>query len=171
MKIKRICMKMVCFFLCMVILGSSTLMVGAVYTTKEQVADIGKGKPDLIIEKIVIEPGDIPFTQDLYCRVKNIGDAIAYKTIWIKSDIYRCILLGKIPINFIGTETGGGNFVSGLRPGETINIPFAHSEDLPKFGFFKFSCEVNPDKTIDESIISNNFYSENLFVFLGSWSK
>src|SRR4030042_6053111 len=36
-----------------------------------------EGKPDLIIEDIVIGPGDTPYEQEFSCMVKNVGDASA----------------------------------------------------------------------------------------------
>ena len=161
---------MVCFFLCFVVLGSSTFMVGAAHTSEEQLGEISAGKPDLIIEKIVIKPGNIPYTHDLYCQVKNTGDANANGFIDIKSNVYR-YFFGVIPMIFGRTFTGSAARVSGLKPGDTMDIPFAHySEYLPTFGFFKFFCEVNPHITIDESAYNNNYYSEKLFVIFGDWS-
>ncbi|MCK5261174.1 MAG: hypothetical protein KAJ44_03260 [Thermoplasmatales archaeon] len=61
------------------------------------------------------------------------------------------------------------NHISGLDPGETIDIAFTTSVYLPRFGFYLFSCEVNPQLTIDEGKYSNNFYSEKSFAIFGNW--
>ena len=128
-----------------------------------------EGKPDLVIEDMVIKPGNFPNEQEFFCRVKNIGDVIAEKTIFVSVDIRMCFLLGMLPIYLIGTFDGGGNFVPGLYPGETIDIVFAYSYDLPRFGFYLFSCKVNPQQTIDEGKFSNNYHSEKSFVLFGNW--
>jgi len=130
---------------------------------------VSEGKPDLVIEDMVIKPGNFPNEQEFFCRVKNIGDVIAEKTIFVSVDIRMCFLFGMLPVYLIGTFDGGGNFVPGLFPGDTIDIVFAYSYDLPRFGFYLFSCEVNPQLTIDEGKYSNNFYSEKSFAIFGNW--
>jgi len=100
--------------------------------------------------------------------VKNIGDVIAERTIFVSGDVIR-YLFGILPIKFIGTFEGGGNYVPGLDPGETIDIVFAYSYDLPRFGIYKFFCEVNSRFTIDELRYTNNFYDEKSFVIFGNW--
>ena len=127
------------------------------------------GLPDLIIEDVRIEPGSFPYEQEFYCRLRNVGDVIVDVTISLSVKLQFCILLGMLPIHTIDSYIGAGNYVPGLNPGESIDIYFAHSDDLPRFGFYRFSCEVNPNSIIDEIDYNNNYYDEKSFVFLGYW--
>lgn len=105
-------------------------------------------KPDLIIEDIVIGPGDTPYEQELSCRVKNIGNASTPSDKFIDITVtVRWKTFGLLPLIPIREFTGsiGG---SSLAPGETIDIGFAGTDRLPMFGFYQFSCTVNPEPAL-----------------------
>ena len=147
-----------------------TLIIGGIITLLVlsiiPVVNAGEEKPDLIIEDIVIGPGDTPYEQELSCRVKNIGNASTPFDKFIDITItVRWKTLGLLPLIPVREFTGsiGG---SSLVPGETIDIGFAGTDRLPMFGFYQFSCTVNPEPIIDELNYSNNVYSETLLLFM-----
>ena len=129
------------------------------------------GKPDLIIENIIIEEygHHVPPNQMLCCRVKNIGDAAVEEKICVSIQVYRCLF--RFPIRFIGTYEGSSNPLTPLNSGETIDIEFAYDYNIPGFGFFQFKAEVNPDEIIDESNFQNNDYTEYDFRLFYWWTE
>jgi hypothetical protein len=125
-----------------------------------------EGKPDLIIEDLLIFPGHYPFEEEFRCQVKNIGNvSTPYDKDLDISITVRWKTFGLLPIIPVREFIGGTGGIS-LAPGETIKIPFATTYSMPVFGFYTFYCKVNPDYIIDESNIRNNLYTETvLFLF------
>ncbi len=123
-------------------------------------------KPDLIIEDIVIGPGDSAYEQELSCRVKNIGNTSTPSDKFIDITVtVRWKTFGLLPLIPVRKFTGsiGG---SSLASGDTIDIGFAGTDRLPLFWFYQFSCIVNPESTIDELNYSNNVHSETILFFM-----
>lgn len=131
--------------------------------------NIGEGKADLIIEKIVWEWSDtIPYVKDMSLVVRNIGDATVTEKIWIEV-LLRYYILGFIPshitYHYHGTSTPSG----GLEPGETVKIHFGDDNFILLVGWFRFECEVNPNHEIDEWDYGNNYYNAKYFKIFHWW--
>jgi len=128
-----------------------------------------EGKPDLVITDISISPGSMIGTHVCDCTIKNIGNSSTGDLIEIRIIVKRKPL-GIFPPLFtvfsrsITFWVGGG-----LEPGESIPLPVIDDCNLPSFGFFKFSCTVNPGRTIEESNYDNNDLAEKYIAFLGIW--
>ena len=126
-----------------------------------------EGKPDLIIEDIVFKPDNFLYYDDVFLRVKNIGDTKNIGTFNFVVVIKR-MLFGLIPINTVRTfKVWHGTMI---EPGEAEDLLFANTGYLPILGFFKFYCTVNPDQTIDEEYYFNNHYTETFLVIFNSCS-
>lgn len=125
-------------------------------------------KPDLVIEDIFLWPSNFPYEYHFEYSVKNIGDSPIYSFLLKTYIQIRWMIFGSIPLFFIYSKNRFDS-IGGLRPGDIIDIPFASCDSLPKFGSFRFSLTINPDKTIDESNFDNNKLSEDWFVFFGQW--
>lgn len=136
-------------------------------TIGEQVVYIGEGKPDLIIEDIVIKPDIFLYLDDIFLRVKNIGDTKNIEAIEYVVVVKR-MLFGLIPIY---VETFKARHVTVIEPGKAKDLFFHNSEYLPLLGFFKLYCTVNPDQTIDEEYFYNNNYDETFLVIFKSWKE
>lgn len=160
---KKITKVITCFIL--------VLMLFPIVEASEEMSNLVEEKPDLIIENIIVEEygHHVPSYQRLCCRVKNIGDASVEEIIFVSVQVYLCLFW--FPIRSIGTYEGSINPITGLEPGETIDIEFAYYYDFPIFGFFQFNAKVNPDETIDESNYQNNAYSELDFRFVFWWEE
>lgn len=135
----------------------------------EKAKNSNEGKPDLVIDDIFLWPSNQPYEYHFEYRLKNIGDAPIYN-FQLKTTIQiRWLLLGSIPLFSIYLTTHNG-LVGRLLSNETISIPFISCDALPKFGSYRFSLTVNPNKIIDESDYDNNKYSEDWSVFFGEWN-
>jgi hypothetical protein len=124
-------------------------------------------KPDLIVESIGFVPhGDGPFPPQIAAaEIKNVGDATAFGTIYLKYTFTR---------KFFGTIAQIDTipmFQGGLEPGRTVDYFLIYEYELPKFGFFQFKCTVNPGRTIEESNYSNNDLAQNYLAFFGNWKQ
>ncbi|MCJ7696862.1 MAG: hypothetical protein MUO73_00825, partial [Thermoplasmata archaeon] len=53
------------------------------------IVNASEGKPDLIIENITIEPGTQIYTEECYCKIKNIGDSPAGDEIEVRIIVKR----------------------------------------------------------------------------------
>jgi len=84
-----------------------------------------EGKPDLIIEDMVIYSAHNPLEENFNCLVKNIGNTSTpyYKSIDIAVTL-RWKILNILPFIKIRGFTGGSTS-SGLEPGESNAITFA----------------------------------------------
>ncbi len=136
----------------------------------EKVRSNNEGKPDLVIEDIFLWSSNVPNEYLFKYSLQNIGNVPIYSfdlEVYIK---IQWLLLGRIPLFSIVSDTQIGNLES-LLPGETVNHSFASCDRLPKFGTYRFSLTVNPNKIIDESDYDNNKYSEDWSVFFGQWKQ
>ena len=124
-----------------------------------------EGKPDLIIEDIVFEPDIFLYREDVFLRVRNIGDTKNIETIEFVVVVFR-MLFGLIPIYVETSKTWCGTVI---EPGKAKDLLFENTEYLPTLGFFKLYCTVNPDQTIDEEYYFNNHYTETFLVIFKSW--
>jgi hypothetical protein len=141
-------------------------------TTCLPIVNASEGKPDLMIEDLLILPGHQPGEEEFRCRVKNIGDASTPSGKFIDiTVIVRWKILDILPL--IPVRKFIASAANSLAPNETANIPFAYSDSMPIFGFYEFYCTVNPKATIDESNYQNNFKTDTvLFILrltLNSW--
>ena len=125
------------------------------------------GKADLIIEKIIIEPGHFPGEKVFYCIIRNVGDKTIYDV--DAKIILQKYILGIIPYKVFETYHRSRTISAGLQPNQTTSLPITSDDELPKFGWYVFKCEVNPDHAIEEWNYSNNFYNGKYFVFFGRW--
>jgi len=129
-----------------------------------------EGKPDFIIDDIFLWPSDIPNKYHFEYRLKNIGDAPIYNFRHTATIQIRWMIFGKIPLITVYSNNIDGG-IGALLPGDSINIGFVSCDTLPKFGSYRFSLTVNPNKIIDESDYDNNKYSEDWKVFLWDWKE
>jgi len=141
-------------------------------TTCLPIVNASEGKPDLIIEDLLILPGHQPGEEEFRCQVKNVGDASTPSDKFIDITVtVRWKTFGLLPLIPVRKFTASA--ANSLAPGETNNIPFAYSDSMPIFGFYEFYCTVNPKATIDESNYQNNLKTETvLFILrlsLNSW--
>jgi len=124
-----------------------------------------EGLPDLIIEDIYIDwnyNGPGPGYPDLFCKIKNIGDASVSELKY--NVVIEQLLLNIIPIRMIINTYLGAFFQPGMPPGGTFigDLPTG-TDILPLFGFFRFHVTVNPDHSVNESNYDNNYYAETFF--------
>jgi hypothetical protein len=122
-----------------------------------------EGKPDLIVSGIYY--GTIGDVQDVHVvggMIKNIGDANAIGNIDVSYTIRR------LP-SLISVRSGTIHGYGGIVPGTEIDFTIGDTHGLPKFGFFRVTCEVNPGRTINESNYDNNKGSQNFLVLFGVW--
>ena len=151
-----------------------SLIVGIIFlflsTTCLPIVNASEEKPDFVIDDIFLWPSNTPDEYLFKYSLQNIGNAPIYS---FELEVYikiQWLLLGRIPLFSIVSDTQIGNLGS-LLPGETVNHSFASCNRLPKFGSYRFSLTVNPHETIDESDYDNNKYSEDWKVFLGQWKE
>ena len=125
--------------------------------------------PDLIITDISIQPGSLIGTQECYCTIKNIGNSSTGYEIEVKIIVKRNPL-GIFPGLFtIFSDSSIHCIDGGLKPGVSIDLYLVSDDNLPKFGFYRFYCTVNPKSTIKEISYENNDYNEKHFVFFNIW--
>ncbi|MBU1940996.1 MAG: hypothetical protein KKC68_04420 [Candidatus Thermoplasmatota archaeon] len=126
------------------------------------------GLPDLIVKDIILHsshtPGDILFS----ARVRNIGDATSGEKIDLKLLVTQN-LFGLIPIKVIINNEIQYFVSGGIKPGNYIDLIFTGDGALPDFGFIKFRCTVNPNKTVQENNYINNGDNELMFTVFGLW--
>ena len=126
-------------------------------------------KPDLIVDGMGFAPyGDSGLEDISYATIKNIGDVEAKGTIYLRYTFTR-MLFGIIPIKIVQSDTDSIYSQGGVEPEHTIDFFLIYEFELPKFGFFKFKCTVNPGKTMEESNYDNNDLSKDYVAFLGIW--
>jgi hypothetical protein len=125
-----------------------------------------EGKPDLIVSFMGFVPfGEAePGPEGFAAAITNIGDADIQGTLTLKYTFTR-LVFGTI------TNTDTVWMSGGLKPGEEAGWDLIYEKELPKFGFFKISCTVNPGWTIEESNYDNNDLSQKYVAFLGQWKE
>jgi hypothetical protein len=122
--------------------------------------------PDLIIEDLLIFPGDFPDEEEFDVQIKNIGNASTPndKNLDVSISV-RWKIFGLLPLISVRKFTcGTGGF--NLAPNESIILPFATTYRMPLLGFYTFYCKVNPKHIIDESNYQNNMYTETVLLIL-----
>ncbi len=119
-----------------------------------------EGKPDLIIESMGFVLYDKRVT---YATVKNVGDAEAFGTIYLKCTFTRMFFdtISYIDIVWISPVV--------LEPGDDVVFYLIYEYRLPKLGFFNFKCSLHPELTIEESNSDNNDLIQNYIVISGHW--
>lgn len=134
-------------------------------------ATANDGKPDLIIEDIILKSGHEPFSSFLYCSIKNIGDSPTPRN--SVYEVYvRCywLLFGFIPLVNIKSETKGGQYSGSIFGEDTYDLYIEPSDTNFIWGAYGFYLVVNPNRKIDESNYLNNMYNENWFYnFIIGW--
>jgi hypothetical protein len=125
-------------------------------------------KPDLVIEDIFLWSSNEPGKYEFDYSLQNIGSIPIYFFDLVIHHKIQWLLFGRIPLFTIDAHTQTGN-LEVLIPGKPFNNTFISCDSLPKFGSYRFTLTVNPNKTIDESDYSNNKYSEDWTAFLGQW--
>ena len=159
--------KIIGILICMLLVSVIFAPMGIAYVDVTKPQNTGSGKPDLIIDNIIIRTGSFPGDQIFYCKVKNIGDAKTEGDIEIQTTVK--LMFFRIPLIKVFSELVLFGIGGHLYPGESVELSIVTDDDLPKFGFYQFSCTVNPNQVIDESAYSNNHYSESFRVFFGRW--
>ena len=124
--------------------------------------------PDLIVEKIGFAPDENGMQKIAFITIKNIGEAKALDALVFRYTFIR-MAFGLIPIQIVRTNTETIKQYGGLDPQETIDFLLMYEYELPKFGFFRFSCTVNPGKTMEESNYDNNDLSQKYIAILSHW--
>lgn len=126
--------------------------------------------PDLIIEDIRIDPGGLPGEEVFRAKVTNIGDGPTDRFIEIQIDVIW-VLFGIFPIKNVYSSFKHiiiGSTI-GLEPGEYQYLSIVQDYELPRFGSYRFDCNVNPNLVELENNYSNNYYSEKFFAFNQNW--
>lgn len=132
--------------------------------TFERQTPLNSGKPDLAMDSIGFVPiGDAQVDWVVDCSIINIGNGTAYGDINLAYTIRR--LFSFIPVQSDTLYSSQ----SGLPPGQWTDFALSSNKVLPKFGFFRVTCEVNPDRTINESNYDNNKGAQNFLVLFGYW--
>ncbi len=121
-----------------------------------------EGKPDLIIESMGFLLYDKPLT---YATVKNVGDAEAFGTIYLKCSFTRMFFNTFSCIDTVWT------IPRVVEPGDHFVFHLIYEDELPKFGFFTFKCSLHPELTIEESNSDNNDLIQNYIAISGHWIK
>jgi hypothetical protein len=131
---------------------------------RTQISDTSMDKPDLTITDIRYGPyGDTGQIWVISTAVYNIGNATA------KGEIYITYTIRRLPSFFpVRADTVGG-YEPGLIPGSGLFYLLEDASNLPKFGFFRVICEVNPDHIIEETNYENNRVTQNFLVLFGFW--
>jgi hypothetical protein len=145
-----------------VILFLSTTFLPFVYSSE--------GKPDLVIDDIILWPCEFPREYKFKYSLTNIGDSPIYKFQYETYFKIQWMLFGKIPLSTIRSHLQSG-YLSRLLPGDSANIDFVTCAGLPRFGVYRFSLIINPNLKIEESNYDNNKYAENWKVFFGDWNQ
>ncbi|MBU0497819.1 MAG: hypothetical protein KKG04_07690 [Candidatus Thermoplasmatota archaeon] len=127
-----------------------------------------EGLPDLIIEDIILSGADPPGSIYFYALVKNSGDETTDEYIEMNILVTRQFL-GIFPTEVIISDETEFFVDGGIKPGKTIKLNLLHNSALPDFGFYRFRCTVNPNKTIQEYRYYNNGYSELQFTIFDLW--
>lgn len=126
---------------------------------------VNSGKPDLIITNVWFDPINIPPGPwyNIKITIKNIGD----EKVDENEDINISIIVKKW--FFITYKTYDITIKGGLEPGKRNHSTFVvwDYDYIP--GFYRFKCNVNVDKTIDESDYQNNIYSEYALKIFSFW--
>ena len=113
--------------------------------------------PDLIIEGLTKEQYLPGYWYDC-CRVKNIGDGIAFGSIKIEVVVIeKWLLFGIIPKTETRTYKASMGSSDGLGPDMWFDIPFAEFSIKLNHNLSIFAV-VNPEQEIEESDYENNYY-------------
>jgi hypothetical protein len=138
----------------LIVLSSSSSVVGYRTDITENRTSLAEGSPDLTILRVVDD-----YNMDWGCHldfiIQNIGDAPT-QAYTFAADVY---LFGLIPL-------GGGEGSSGsLDPGKTATLPvtsFGDAAEPPPFiGLVRVRCSVYTD---NEKDYSNNYYAHSYFI-------
>ena len=122
------------------------------------------GKPDLTIQGIGYGSwGDAGQQHVVSTTIINIGNGNAIGEIDVKYIIKHLFSLIPVQSNMVDAY----NF--GLPPDHTSFYILEDVINLPRFGFFRVTCEVNPNRLIEESNYDNNNASQNFLVLFGYW--
>ena len=126
--------------------------------------------PDLIIEGIEFEDGHFPFSWDMYCRVKNIGDGVASgEKVQVTCEGTR-LLFGIFPWKKIRSFDRRYNI--NLDPGESRLCELASTTQFPmSFMFLRLSCTVNLNEKIYEEDYSNNYFNQKYLILVYEWRE
>ena len=114
-------------------------------------------KPDLIVSDIHPKWGDGPMVLGITSEIGNIENVTVNGTLHIHF-IARRMVFGilPIPIKWIEEELEVKDFHSG------IGVSTTYSPVFP--GIYKFSCTINPHKTIEEINYNNNYFEKKYLI-------
>jgi hypothetical protein len=120
----------------------------------------GEGLPDLSIERFDFVPvGDPQINTYATVKVKNIGD-VGVDTYQVSYSVRRLVLLKTVASN-IYTD------INELDPGQSTSDSLIDTRELPKFGLFRFTCNIISD--YEESNYDNNLLVVNCLAIAGIW--
>jgi hypothetical protein len=126
---------------------------------------VREGSPDLIFESTGFKKNYGPHGFEIigYAIVRNNGTEFAEGRVDLEYSIKR--------LAFHSVVANGTLLVSsvGLNPGESIFVELTHVKYLPKFGLFTLTCNVNPDRMVNESNYGNNEVKKLCFAFFRIW--
>jgi hypothetical protein len=118
------------------------------------------GKPDLSIERFDFVPvGDSQTITYATVKVKNIGD-VGIGTYQVSYSVRRLVLLKTV-------TSDSYTDINGLDPGQSTSDNLIDTRELPKFGLFRFKCNIISD--YDESNYDNNLLVKNCLAIAGIW--
>ena len=152
---------LIVFSIIIILLIPSTIAI-----TKEKIKSINYEQflknstdnlPDLVIEDIFIEPGNLPEWRNYYATVKNIGNGTTEGAIYAFVDIEsEWYFIGKK----IKEETlkYTDKYKEPLAPNQTLKIKLIDNDYFVDTYKFKFEVTINPDNTIEESNYENNVF-------------
>jgi len=160
-KIVRIVAVVLIVLMCIPMLQASSNRKQNVLGEKPCSANVGR--PDLAFQKIGFYTiyGDHGLEVYAYANVVNNGNESAYGI-----DVLYSV--NRLP--FMRTVSTDTIHVSdGLPPGGSVFLCLTYSRYLPKIGVFRMTCEVNPERTINESTYDNNILARNFLDLFGFW--
>jgi len=124
------------------------------------IVNADEGKPDLTIERLDFVPvGDPQINVYATVKVKNVGDA-GIDSHQVSYSVRRLVLLKTVTSN-IYTD------YNTLDPGQSTFDDLIDTRELPKFGLFRFTCNIISD--YEESNYDNNRLVVNCLAIAGMW--
>ena len=131
--------------------------------TFERQTPLNSGKPDLAIDSIGFTTiGDAQNVWVVCAIVDNRGNETA------DGEMNLAYVIKRLPSTITIRSDTILSYQS-LRPGGESFFTIANKDILPKFGFFRVTCEVNPGRLINESNYDNNKGAQNFLVLFSYW--
>ena len=121
-----------------------------------------EGKPDLYVQWIEPDTGDVPLITGTVCLIRNRGDAPASGEIAVRLVVWEAIF-GIFPIIKECDEISSFTD-SSFTPSERRYVYFSYMPE-ERFHFYRFTAYVDCYGSVDESDEDNNSRTERTFIF------